>query len=313
MAYPETRIPNQTETPQIFRASDNLILPPWLTKVKDGPRTRLIVDASHAKNARTDGRYDTVIDFGDSMSQIRVPVPQAERLTTNSDNLTVLAFEDPAIRQAIEAITTLVNTDGRSSEFPEDRREYRQHLESVYAAMAKKTIEWAGGNKVLIYPPLNGGRFVKEVFAKAGFAPGSRFLNYRMSRIRTNDGGLMVAITLAENNPDITDFKCHALADDCLASKISTFGTQLQIEDAFQAKNLSLANARLFVTFSVASQRGVESILSPEGIKRFGFATTTAVVGDLSYSLTDNYYLLAADGKKPMVEDMGNWTQPIPA
>jgi len=251
--------------------------------------------------------YDVVMDYGTSKASLRSLVPEEQRLKEDTDDITVLGFKQPLIREAMDNITDLANDLDRSYQDSNDRREYRESLAYVYKAMAADAKDWAGEDNVLIFSPKNGGIFVQEVFEQEGF-PANSFFDYRMSRVQTNDGGLMVGITIGDNNPKITDYKKFVFADDCMASDISVSATLEMIREAFRKESISLSEVEILITFSAATQRGLESLVSQKTSERFGFKDMRAVTGILVYEMDDHFYLKHPDGKY-VVADMGQWTE----
>ena len=293
------------ESPKISHASkDLLLLPSYLTLIQN----KLVIDPAFVVEGAGRDRYDIVMDFGGSRASLRGLVPKEQRLTKNTDNLTVLSFRNPRIKRAMNAITSLANDQNRSSNNPNNRQEYRDCLEYVYGAMAEDVIR-RGSRNALFFAPKNGGIFVQEVFENAGI-DSSNFFDYRMSRIQKVDGGLMVGTMLGVNNPDISDFRKFVFADDCMASDISAFGTMELIKEAITEKGKSLSEVEVLITVSAATQRGLESILSKDSREYFGFKSIKAVVGTLVYQMDDHFYLQHPDGRF-VVGDMGNWTKSI--
>jgi len=292
------------EGPQISRATEGLVLPSHLRNV----RGKLMIDPHYVSKEARRGPYDIVMDFGASRAQLKDLVPESQRLKENTGNITVLGFQQPEIRQAMAVITDLANDPNKNSENPNDRQKYRESLGLVYYAMATDVTGWAGKDDVLIFSPMNGGIFVQDVFEEAGFAA-SDFFKYRMSRVQGNDGGLMVGVTLGKNNPEISSYRRFVFADDCIASDISAFGTLEIIKEALIAENISLSETKVLFTVSAATQRGLESLLSPETRDHFGFADMRAVTGISVYEMDGHFYLRDPDGRY-VVGDMGNWTQP---
>lgn len=308
------------EGPRIYPAVKDLTpLPDSGPVTQDRNGKRWIREDVAIEGARL-GPYDTVMDFGTSRASLRGLVPQEERLTDNVNNLTVLAFEQPLVGQAMDMISLMANDHTKSSTVSDDRRDYRGHLARVYKAMAEEVITW-GGKEGLIFPPLNGGRFVKDVFEgvfkgplkeDSTDLPVGNYFDYRMSRVQTRNGGLMVGTTVNKDNPQIADFRRFVFADDCLASDISAFGTLEMIKGELKAANVPISEAEVLITVSAATQRGVESLLSPEARKHFGFGSIKLVAGILVYQMNDHFYLQHPDGTY-VVADMGEWTKPLDA
>ena len=299
---------NTVDAPRIFQP-EGLHLPPFLRRTLDG---QLVIDKNYAGEGARLGPYDTVMDFGTSRANLRGLVPEEERLTANNRNLNVLGFWQPEIREAMDTITDLANDPSRSSENPDDRREYREHLAVVYKAMAKEVDDWvfAGGDSPLIFAPKNGGVFVQEVFEEKGHFFPTDFFNYRMSRVQDKDSGLMVGITYRKKeNPEISTYRRFVFADDCMASDISAYATMEMIREALVKARVPLSQAEVLIAVSAATQRGLESLLSPRTKFHFGFESIRAITGVLAYQMDGHFYLQHSDGRY-VVGDMGNWTQP---
>jgi len=256
------------------------------------------------------GPYDEIFDFGHSRDCLREPVPPNERITTNTrKDLVYLCFENPVIVEKMALITQLANDPTKSYENQEDRQEYRKNLGVVYQVLAEKVRQRIGWQNALIFPPKNGGIFVKEVYEQAGFPYGSSFFDYRMSRILGEDGRLMVGVKFGENNPMITDARVFVFADDCLASDISAWGTLEYIKQELARWHIFPSEARVIIAVAAATQRGLESLLSPEAKNHFGFGSLETVAGIPVYQMTKNFYLQHPDGRY-VVGDMGKWTRP---
>ena len=295
---------NIAESPRIFRGTESSTVLPNL-EIKNG---QLLIDSSFVAEGARLGPYDVVMDFGTSRAGLRGLVPQEQRLSGDSDNLMVLGFKQPLIREAMSTLTDLANDPSRSSENSDDRHAYRTALKRVYQEMAVEVDDWAGNKKALVFAPKNGGIFVQEVFEEMGFPP-SDFLNYRMSRVQKNDSGLIVGTTFGVNNPRITDYRKFVFADDCMASDISAFATMEIIKEALAKANVPLSEAEVLIAVSAATQRGLESLLSQSTKDYFGFGSIKAVAGMPVYKMDSHFYLQHPDDRY-VVGDMGNWTQP---
>lgn len=291
------------EGPKISRATEDLdLLPPHLMNVQG----RLMIDNSFVIEGARRGPYDIVMDFGTSRAPLRSLVPEEQRLIEDIDGLTVLAFQEPTIQQAMDTLSVLANDPSKSSDEPTNRQEYRDNLALVYQAMAGKVIDW-GGRDALIFAPKNGGIFVQDVFEDAGL-PKKIFFDYRMSRVQRRDGGLMLGVTFGKDNPEILKHKKFVIADDCMASEISIFGSLEIIKGKLEAAKVPLSEVEILITTSTATQRGLESLLSQETRDYFGFSSMRAIVGTLVYEMDDHFYLRHPDGRF-VVGDMGDWTQ----
>lgn len=298
---------NIVDAPRIFR-KEGLNLPYYLNETQNG---QLLIDRGYVIEGARLGPYDQVHEFiTTSRVHLRGLVPEEQRLTANTDNLTVLGLTQPAIRKAMDAISDLANDTNRSSGDSKDRQVYRAALKTVYRAMAKEVDDWIldGREEPLVFAPKNGGIFVREVFEEEGFFPDD-FFDYRMSRVQKNDGGLMVGITNGDGNPEISNSRSFVFADDCIASDISAFATMEMIKEALIEANVPLVRAKVLITASAASQRGIESLLSPQTRDYFGFESIRAVVGVLVHQMDGHFYLRHPDGRLA-VGDMGEWTQP---
>ncbi len=256
------------------------------------------------------GGYDAVWDFGAGKDKLRREVPQSERMTANKADIKFLCFEDPSIRADMSAITEIANDPGRSPDDPADRKEYRDHLGEVYKKLAHEVKEKLHGEKALFFSPKNGGIYVQDVFTREGFSP-KDFYDYRMSRVlaMAEDGRehLNVAAQYAPGNPNISNYRTFVVADDCLASDISCYATLDLISSQLRKKGIDPSEARAVVSVSAATQRGLESLLSEETQKRFGFGKMEVVAATPVYKMTDKFYLQELDGRFT-VGDMGKWT-----
>lgn len=290
--------------PRISRANETSGSLPSFFKNVQG---KLVIDKKHIDKGARVGPYDSIMDFGSSRNRLKGIVPKEQRLIGSMGDVTILGFNDPLIRQAMTEVSDLANDPERSWKNSSDRKQYREKLRQVYEAMAGEVINLLGGNEALVFPPKNGGIFVQEVFQQVGF-PSRGFFDYRMSRIHTNDHELMLGVALAENNPDIANYRRFVFADDCMASDISTFGTLEMIKEALIAKGVPLSEAEVIIAVSAMSQRGIESLLSQESLDYFGFGSIKVVAGVPVYKMNDNFYLLHPDGRF-VVGDMGHWTQ----
>jgi hypothetical protein len=291
--------------PLVFDAHSEKALPDYLDRDANG---QLWIKDTFVDTGARLGAYDYVFNFGTSESLLRGLVPEKQRLTENIDGLTVLGFKDLTIKQAMNRISVLANEPDEDPDNPSDdkKKQYRDELEHVYDAMAKEALGWAGDDDVLVLTPKMGGVFVQEVFEKAGFPP-ENFFDYRMSRVQRNDGGLMLGSTIAEKNPDITKFKKFVIADDCLASRISTLATIMLIKKKYEEAKLDFSEVEILITVSAASQRGAESLLSQETKDELGFGSIKIVTGTLVYQMNDHFYLQNPDGTLA-VGDMGKLT-----
>jgi hypothetical protein len=309
---PDIMLPNMKaeQGPLVFDARSEKTLPDYLDRGANGQLW--IKDTFVAAGERL-GAYDYVFNFGTSESLLRGLVPEKQRLTENSEGLIVLGFEDQTIRQAMNRISVIANEPDKDPDSPADNdREtrYRGELAYVYDAMAREALGWAGDD-VLVLTPKMGGVFVQEVFEKAGFAP-EDFFDYRMSRVLRNDGGLMLGATIDEKNPDITKFRKFVIADDCLASRISTLATIMLIKKKYEEAKLDFSEVEILITVSTASQRGAESLLSQETKDELGFGSIKIVTGTLVYQMNDHFYLQNPDDTLA-VGDMGKLTTLTPA
>lgn len=305
---PDIMLPNMKaeQGPLVFDARSEKAHPDYLDRDTNGKYW--IKDTFVDTDARL-GPYDYVFDFGTTRSLLRGLVPERQRLTENIDGLTVLSFEDQTIKQAMTRISAIANepdTDPGSPTDNDREKRYRGELEYVYDAMGREALDWAGDDNMLVLTPKMGGVFVQEVFEKAGFAP-EDFFDYRMSRVLRNDGGLMLGATFGENNPDITKFKKFVIADDCLASDISSYATILLLKEKYEEAGLDFSEVEILITVSTASQRGAESLLSQATKDELGFGSLKIITGTLAYQLNDHFYLLNPDGTFA-VGDMGRLT-----
>lgn len=292
---------SKIEKPEVYQKEN---LPKFLSCCENG---LLLVQEGFVKEGGV-GPYDLVMDFGHSRDGLREPVPQNERILVNKrSDLIYLGFESPGIATKMEAITQLANDPSRSYGKPEDRREYRENLRFVYQSLATEVEQRLGWHNALIFPPKNGGIFVREVFQDQGF-PESGFFDYQMSRILGKDGRLMVGVKFGENNPKITDARTFVFADDCLASDISAWGTLEMIKDKLTRQGIFPTEARVIIAIGAATQKGLESLLSQEVRNHFGFGSLEAIAGIPVCQMTENFYLQHPDGRF-VVGDMGKWTR----
>lgn len=296
--------------------------PSYLHKNQNG---RLEFDPSRVIEGG-EGEYDMVRDFGSSKDALRAAVPETEKIKRNDrPGITFLGFEDDEVRKNMTKITEIANDETKSPDNPEDRAEYRGYLKNVYKSLASEVKKRVGDEKALIFCPKNGGIFVRDVFSEEGFSD-EDFFDYRMSRVIANDDEgkrhLNVATRFGENNPDIANYKTFVFADDCMASDISCTATLEYISSLLKEKNVDLSQIRVIISVSAATQRGLESILSEESKKRFGFGRIEAIAAIPVYEMTDEFYLKeqvqeeeqVLDGKKVKkirftVGDMGKWTK----
>jgi hypothetical protein len=257
------------------------------------------------------GPYDRAFDFETTREPLKGLVPLEQRLTANTDRLTVLAFDDQLVEQAMNALTKIANTTATDN--AEAIIDYRGHLARVYRPMAETLIE-RGWSDALIFTPKNGGIFVREVFEAAGISA-DNFFDYRLSRVQKKDDGLMIGATFGENNPKIKDYRRFVFADDCIASDISSFATLEILKEQLEEAGVPLSEVEIMITVSIANQRAIESILSPEMLEHFGFKNIKAVVGTLAYQTNSHFYLLTPneDREEMAVGDMGARTQLIAA
>lgn len=292
----------EIERPEIYQEGE---LPSFL--IRDSVGLLLVVE-NFIKEGGV-GPYDWVMDFGHSRENLRQVVPLSERITGNRRaDLAFLGFDDPKILMRMREIKRLANDPKRSFDRKTDREEYRLHLGFVYRELGRKVWDRVGSEKVLLFPPRNGGIYVREVYQKCGF-PKENFFDYQMSRILGADGRLMVGIKLGENNPQIADFQTFVFADDCLASDISAWGTLEMIKEEMEKSQIPAFEARVIIAVSAGTQRGLESLLSLETKKYFGFRRMEAIGARPVFQMTDNFYLQDLDGSY-VVGDMGKWTRP---
>ncbi len=291
------------ENPIIIDArSANADLPPFISRLNG----QLTLSSTHYPEGSRVGPYDLIIPFGNSREGLRGLVPESERLRKNTPGITVLGLEQPVVFVAMDLITGIANEPLRSHEDAQDRALYRDNLGVVYRSMAEETVEWTNGEKALVFPPKNGGIFVEEVFRQSGLY--ADFFDYRMSRVQDNAGGLAVGVNLGNDNPRISDYRTFVFADDCIASDISAHATLMIIQEQLREAGINPSDARILITVSAASQRGLESLTSPAVRKYFGFPELSAVVGTLVYKMDSHFYLRHPDDRF-VVGDMGNWTK----
>lgn len=293
---------NTVESPEIYQEGE---LPIFLSR---DPAGLLIVRESFVKEGGI-GPYDWVMDFGHSRDGLRETVPPEQRITKNTrKDLFFLGFNNPRIAGRMREITRLAGDPTRSFDNKVVREEYRLHLEFVYRELARKVWDRIGSEKALFFPPKNGGIFVQEVYQKCGF-PKDYFFDYKMSRILGDDGRLMVGARFGENNPKITDAQTFVFADDCLASDISACSTLEIIKVKLIKQGIFPSEAKVLIAVSAATQRGLESLLSPQAKNHFGFRSLEAIAAIPAYQMTENFYLQHPDGSL-VVGDMGKWTRP---
>lgn len=296
---------NKVERPIIYKEGE---LPSFLTH--DSGKFLLVQESFVKEGGR--GPYDWVMDFGHSRDDLRQVVPFTERITDNRRaDLVFLGFDEPKILARMRDVRGLANDPARSPDNKTDRDEYKLHLEFVYRGLAREVWNRIGSEKALLFPPRNGGIFVKEVYQKCGF-PDAGFFDYRMSRILGTDDRLMVGMKLGENNPAISGFRTFVFADDCLASDISAWGTLEMIKQDLEKNGISPSETRIIVAVSAGTQRGLESLLSLEARKYFGFGKIEAIAAKPVYRMTVNFYLqeLEEEPVEYVVGDMGKWTKP---
>lgn len=304
------------ESPEISRSNENPPrLPPYLDQMPDG---KLMIVKEFAVAGARLGPYDEVVNYRTSQSPLRVQVPESERLKLSTSELTVLGFEQPEVLEAMTAITRLVNQQGRSATHADDRAEYKANLRVAYRAMARKAIEWVGKDRPLFLTPKTGGIYLQkefeQVFLEMGL-PEQDFFDFRMSRVLGINEDLLLGVTYGENNPDIADYDCFVICDDCMASRISTDRTAGIIrENRLKRGNIALPQTRVLITVSAGTQRGVESFLSPQVRAAFGFGQMQASIGIPVFEMNDHYYLVEPRSHpnskyRQIVDDMGEWTR----
>lgn len=292
------------ENPTIFNAEEaRTDLPPFISRFNN----KLMLSSDFYPPDTRLGPFDMVIPFGDSREKLRGLVPEHERLTASAQDIIVLGLSQPDVLIAMDSISTLANDPSKNQENPHDRDAYRQSLEVVYRSMAKATEGWIGGQNVLVFPPMNGGIFVEDVFRDSGLE--SDFYDYRMSRAQDNKGDLAIGVNLGKENPEISDYRTFVFADDCIASDISAYATMEIIAEQLRKGSVPLSEARILITVSAASQRGLESLMSPEVQEHLGYGEMKAIVGTIVHKMDDHYYLRHPDDRY-FVGDMGNWTKP---
>lgn len=143
--------------PEISRNTEDVdFLPHYLTKDEQG---MLVIDSSFVIEGARVSPYEIVMDFGTTRALLKGLVPQEQRLTRNTNNLTVLSFEQLMVRRAMDHLTVIANDQTKSSENPMERKIYRDHLARVYHVMAGEAKVW-GGKNALFFTPKNGGIFV---------------------------------------------------------------------------------------------------------------------------------------------------------
>lgn len=292
------------EKPRFYKEVDAEPLPFCLFHDPEG---YLRVDKNFIKEG-SEGPYHYVMNFGHSRDSLRIEVPPNERVTANTrEDLVFLGFDNPVVTEAMAAITRLVNNPARSYDCREDRLKYREYLKTVYELLAEEVKNRIEGKEALVFPPKNGGIFVQEVCEKCGF-PKQDFFDYRMSRVlMDSDEGLMLGIRIGERNPKIIDYRTFVIADDCLASDISVFGTLEIIKMKLLEASISPSNTDVIIAVSAGTQRGLESLLSPESKDYFGFGKIEAIAGVPVFQMTDGFYLLDSKGGY-RVGDMGKYT-----
>lgn len=288
------------------KSQENLILPSYLSS-KNG---RFVFNQNYVIEGGK-GEYDIVWDFGTSRDNLRLEVPVIERVTANKrGDMKFLVFNDLSIGGNMSMITKIANDPDKSYDNSVDREEYRRHLGNVYRSLADEVKGELRGDKALFFAPKNGGIYVQEIFTKEGINPGD-FYDYRMSRVLATDKDgrrhLNVAAGFASNNPEISDYETFVVADDCLASDISCFATLDHISSGLREKGIDPSCARVIISVSAATQRGLESLLSDSVKKGFGFGETKAVAAIPVYKMTNEFYLQELDGGYT-VGDMGKWT-----
>ncbi len=278
-------------------------LPSFLSRAPDG---RLKVNPEFVEDGGKDS-YDEIRDFDHTRDSLLEEVPPEERIISNRPDLEILELTNAEIAAAMEGLTDLANDSGKSFDNSADRKQYRDFLKPVYTAVATRVREKVGREKVLYLPPKNGGIYVADVFMEKGVSPEDIY-DYRMSRILGKDGRLMVGVTFGRNNQQIADFRNFAFVDDCMASDISGHKTLEYVRGQLLVAHIDPKEAKVIIGVSVPSQRGLESILSPETKAEFGFGSLEAVVARKPVpKMTPHFYLQNADGRLS-VGDMGKWT-----
>lgn len=251
---------------------------------------------------RGDG-WEKVYNYGHSKDNLRKPIVAANV----RNDIRYLGFDDKSgeILAAMEKITEIANTGDVESR--KDRQAYRNQLEKVYKKMAEKLKEKIGDRKGLIFPPKNGGIFVKEVYEKMGF---ENFYDYQMSRQHGENGELMVAVKEEKNNPKMEDFEVYVIADDCIASDVSADATLRKIKRYLEEREILIKDKEIIITVSAASVRGVESLI--ESNSELGYGKIEVIAATPVYEMSDNFYLIERRGDQVLqvVGDMGNWSKP---
>lgn len=292
------------EKPTIYNAEQmHAALPPFISQIDE----QLVLSADYYPTDTRLGPYDIVIPFGNSREKLKGLVPKHEILTEDTPDITVLGYTNPMILSAMDSITELVNDPSRDSDNPQDRDVYRKSLEVAYREMAEAATEWVDGQRALVFPPKMGGIFVEQVFRQSDIE--ADYYDFRMSRAQDNNEGLTIGVNLNSVNPEISDYRTFVFADDCIASDISAYSTMEIIADKLRYMGIPLSKARMLITVSAASQRGIESLMSAEVQRHFGFGELKAIVGTLVQNMDDHYYLRHPDDRY-FVGDMGNWTKP---
>ena len=141
--------------------------------------------------------------------------------------------------------------------------------------------------------------------------PHEDIYDFHLSRI-PKDGNLLVGVGVGEENPSIANYRTFVVGDDCIATDVSAFTTMLMIREGLAKEKIPFSEVRVVIAVSAATQRGMESLTSPETKEYFGFRSITAIAAVPVYSLNDHFYLTEDDGRYT-AGDMGDWTEPIPA
>lgn len=286
--------------PVYYRQFKDKDLPPYIEK--RGLNGMLYIPKKYLESGYG-GPYQVVTDFGHDLESLRGTVPSNRRIKVNSmPNVRFLGFEDTEIVRNMSTLSHIANNG--SPENSTDREAYREALGYVYKKLAIATIPRIIGKKTLILPPLNGGQYVRDVFREILEDQPIRtdFFNYRLSRIITTEGNLMVGAVETGRNPKIAEYNSFWFADDCLASFASAWKTLKLIFDNLRRNKKDPAKCTVNMTVSAASQTGLEALLLDA--QQFGFASINVVAALPIPSMNDHYYLLNPDGSLA-VGDMG--------
>lgn len=271
-------------------------LPAYIKRTENG---LCILNLAEGK----EGPYDAIYDFGWSREELRGEVPAAERISANTDSLKFVGLEksDSDIDSLMRGITRTNEELDPANE--QARFLYQSQLYEVYQLMKDYLTEHLGGERVVFFPPKNGGDLIRSFFQQMGVIKNPEdVVNFELKRILLEDGRLMVGVI--DNYYPEGAYNTAVIIDDCLASDVSVV-TTMDISKRYPSVEQTI------VVVSAASQRGVEALLEEKNL-------TLLIAAVPVFAMSDNYYLLRTPEEgypqeTYFVGDMGKWAKSLPA